>query len=304
MSRRSEQQTVRRDDVLTGQTGRRRRRGGFGLAGRCVDWPTASFMTTETSPTGSPAHDASDELVLRVRKLLDKAERTDNVHEAEAFARKAAALVAEHRIDTARIEAIRAGRGDTTDVQLDIVEVNVGRGAYARGRLSLLTGLAASHDVRVVFRAMPEGTIAYAAGHADDLRLVEMMYHSLHQQASSHMATIKRNSGAATQQFRRSFLFGFAERISQIVAESRRLAEAVTVDPSNGDASAAATALALRERSERVDAFVADEWGRVRSAARPSPVQTAGYVRGIAAAERADIGRTRIGGRRSLGRGH
>ena len=39
------------------------------------------------------------ELLGRVRKLLDKAEGTTNAHEADAFSRKAAELIAEHRID-------------------------------------------------------------------------------------------------------------------------------------------------------------------------------------------------------------
>lgn len=253
------------------------------------------------APSSSPhdaASSATDDLVLRVRKLLDKAERTDNVHEAEAFARKAAEIVATHRIDAARV----AGSGSDVTVDgvdaLGIREINVGRGAYARGRLALLTGLAGAHDVRVVFRAMPEGTVAYAAGFESDLELVEMMYHSLHRQAAAHMADIKRPTGAATQRFRRSFLFGFADRIGEIVADARRAVEDGTIR-----STSSTTAVALRERSERVDEFATESWGRVRSAGRPSPVQTDGYDRGVTAAERADIGRGRLSSRAAIGSG-
>ncbi len=240
-----------------------------------------------------PLDESVDQLVQRVRKLLDKAEGTDNPHEAEMFAGKAAELVARHRIRPEQLAAEAKRPGD-----LRISEINIGRGAYARGRLALLTGIADGHDVRVVFRATPEGTIAYAAGHADDLEVVEMMYHSLHQQASGHMAGIKRGTGPATQRFRRSFLFGFADRIGQIVAESRRAVEAES-DP----ARASSTAVALRDRAEHVDGFVTESWGRVRSASAPKPVQPAGFARGMAAAEQADVGRRQLGGRGALGRG-
>ena len=42
-------------------------------------------------------------LLVKVRKLLAKAEATDNTNEAEAFSAKAAALIAAHRIDPARL---------------------------------------------------------------------------------------------------------------------------------------------------------------------------------------------------------
>ena len=235
-----------------------------------------------------------DSLVQRVRKLLDKAERTDNVHESEAFARKAAELVAQHRIDPEHLSASAESERD----DLRIVEMNLGRGAYVRGRLSLLVAIANAHDVKVVFRATPEGTIALAAGHSTDLDVVEVMYHSLHQQASAQMAAIRKGTGAATQRFRRSFLFGFADRLGQIVAESRR-----RIEDSVQANEAAGTAIALRERAERVDDFVLSEWGHVRSATRPSPVQPTGYTSGVVAAERADVGRARIGGRRAIGPG-
>ena len=48
------------------------------------------------------------DLLVRVRKLLDKAEGTLNAHEADAFSRKAAELIAEHRIDPERLAAVDA----------------------------------------------------------------------------------------------------------------------------------------------------------------------------------------------------
>ncbi len=249
-------------------------------------------MLTELS------HGDSDDaaLVERVRKLLEKSRGTDNPHEADAFASKAAELVARHRIDPERLESAE-GRAD----DLGVREIMIGRGAYTRARLALLAAIGEAHDVRVVFQAQPTGTVAFCAGHRTDLDIVEVMYTSLHQQAAAQMAGIRRQTGAATQRYRRSFLFGFAERIGELLADARRAVE----ESSRAAAPerAASVDLVLRERSERVDDFVRGEWGRVRSAARVAPIGADGWQRGTEAAERADVGRSRLTGRRSLGRG-
>lgn len=233
-------------------------------------------------------------LVERVRKLLDKAARTDNRYESDSFARKAAELVARHRIDPERL----AERQRPDDLAL--VEITVGRGAYVRGRIDLLHSIADSHDVRMVFRSTPTGSVATLAGRRDDLSIVEVMYASLHQQAATQMSGIRRSTGAATQRHRRAFLFGFATRIGELLAEARADVER----SASAQAGTNTTELVLRERRERVDAFARESWGRVRSASRPSAVVPDGFARGVAAAERADVGRTRLAGRAPLPTGN
>lgn len=239
--------------------------------------------------------EADQSLIERVRKLLDKAEGTDNGHEAEAFAAKAADLIAQHRIDPARL----AERGDAGD-DLIVSELNIGRGAYVRGRIALLANIADAHDVRMVFQATPTGSIVFLAGRREDVELVEVLYASLHSQVASQMRTIKRSTGAATQRERRSFLFGFADRIGQLMAESKAAARVRSECAADGGAS---VALAVRERRVRVDSFAEQRWGKVRSAGRPSAVAPDGYRAGTSAAERADVGRARLGGQRAIGKG-
>jgi len=233
-------------------------------------------------------------LVERVRKLLDKAARTDNQHESDTFSRKAAELVARHRIDPERL----AERPSPDD--LGLVEIVVGRGAYVRGRLDLLHAIAENHDVRMVFQSRPVGSVATLAGRRDDLAIVEVMYASLHQQAASQMAEIRRSTGASTQRHRRAFLFGFATRIGELLAETRATVEE---EAASAESNSGTTELVLRERRERVDEFAQQSWGRVRSAAAPSAVVPDGFARGMKAAERADVGRTRLAGHKPLGEG-
>ena len=234
-------------------------------------------------------------LVERVRKLLDKAERTDSLYEAEAFAAKAADLVARHRISPEQLEQ-RIGDGD----DLTIREMLVGRGAYVRGRLALLGNIAEAHDVRMVFQSTAEGSMAFLAGRTVDLDVVEVMYASLHAQVAGQMSGVRRATGAATQRERRAFLFGFANRIGDLLAESAAMARAESERRADGGAS---TSLAVLERRERVDSFADESWGRVRSASRPARLSPDGYHEGVVAADRADVGRTRLGGRAAIGRG-
>jgi len=235
-------------------------------------------------------------LLQRVRKLMDKASATANPHEADAFARKAAELVARHRIDPDRV----AGMGDRD--ALVVREIPLGRGAYVRARLALLMAVAATHDTRVVFGATPTGTVAHVAGHVSDLDVVEVMYHSLHGQAAAQMASERRSTSAATQRFRRSFLFGYAERMGVLLADSRRDAEAAVVESAIDD-RVASNQVAIIERSRRVDEFATESFGRVRTARAPGAAQVNGWMAGAAAADRADVGRARLAGRRALGSG-
>ncbi len=235
-------------------------------------------------------------LLQRVRKLMDKASATSNPHEADAFARKAAELVARHRIDPDRV----ADNDDHDD--LVVREIPLGRGAYVRARLALLMVVAATHDTRVVFGTTPTGTVAHVAGHVSDLDVVELMYHSLHGQAAARVASERRATPAATQKYRRSFLFGYADRMGVLLADTRRDAEAEVV-ASAAAGRGAITQLAIVDRSRRVDEFAKESFGRVRTARAPGPAQANGWRAGSDAADRADVGRARLTGRRALGSG-
>ncbi len=231
----------------------------------------------------------SGEPVLdKVRKLLAKAEATDNAHEADAFAAKAAALIAHHRIDVARV----AGGDD----ELAVRDVPIGRGAYVRARLALLDAVARANDCEVVWRSGPEGAVAMVAGHTSDLDATTMLYASLHVQAAAHLGPVRRATPAATQRWRRAFLFGYAARVGELLAASRRRVE---------DESAAAGSLLpdVPARAARVHEFADTAFGRVVAARPPRAVTPSGWSSGQRAATAADIGRARLAGRPALGRG-
>jgi hypothetical protein len=228
-------------------------------------------------------------LLAKVRKLLAMAEGSPNPNEADAFSRKAAELIAAHRIDPDRLQA-------EADDDLSVLEIELGRGAYVRGRLGLLQVIAETHGCRVVFEVRSRGTVAFVAGFRSDLDTTELLYNSLHTQASSRMAGERRATGAATQQWRRSFLFGFADEIRQMLDSSAKEAQR-HVHP------ASSAVPALRARDRRVVEFSRQRWGRVSAARRPKPATVTGFEAGRRAAARADLGRRRMGGPRAIGRG-
>jgi hypothetical protein len=228
-------------------------------------------------------------LISKVRKLLAMAEGTANPNEADVFSRKAAELIAEHRIQPDQLRDGAAG-----DLAID--EFVLGRGASVRGRLSLLQAVAEGHGCRVVFQARPEGTVAMVAGYRADLDTVGLLYHSLHTQAGARMAAERRATAAATQRWRRSFLFGFADQIHTMLHEAAR-------DASERSHPSSAALPVLRARERRVDEFARQRFGRVVSARKPKAATVHGFVAGREAAARADLGRRRVAGLPALGRG-
>jgi len=232
---------------------------------------------------------ASPDLLAKVRKLLAMAEGTANPNEADSFSRKAAELIAANRIDPERLRAESTG-------DLGVWEVELGRGAYVRGRLALLQAIGEGHGCRVVFEIRDRGTVGFVAGFRSDLDAAQLMYNSLHTQASARMGAERRQTAAATQRWRRSFLFGYAAQIAAMLATTA--SEATRhVHPS----SAALPALRARER--RVDEYARQQFGRVTRARRPKPTTATGWEAGQRAASRADLGRPRFGGLRAIGRG-
>jgi len=230
-----------------------------------------------------------DLLVMRVRKLLAKAEKTDNAHESEAFSAKAAALIAAHRISPAALRAVDAGG------RLAVERFALGRGAYVRARLALLSAVAAAHDAEVVFVTGPRGLTALVAGFGEDLEVVRVLYESLHVQAAAQMAAVHRRTPAATQRWRRAFLFGFAARTGELLTAASASA--------SGAAHTAAPGRHpdLLARAKLVHQFAAEAFGRVVAASAPAPAAAGGWRDGHHAAGRADLGRRRLPDRAALG---
>lgn len=234
----------------------------------------------------------TSDIARRIRALLDKAENTEYSHERDAFTAKAIALMAEYQITEAMVDAAanpqdRRGRIGDREIQL-------GSGPYVRARLALLGHVAEVQCVSLVTRVGWDGRVAILHGYETDLARVELLYTSLLVQATSEAARIVAPQGRSTTSVRRSFLFGFSNRVGERLEKSRRDAQASfdanrSVRSDATDAPERSVALVLADRRADVDDYVRQRYGHLGTL-RSSRVGIEGYGAGQAAGNRADLG--------------
>lgn len=223
---------------------------------------------------------ADEAVIAKVRKLLAMAEGTHNTEEADAFSRKAAALIVRHRLSPDAL-------ADVDPSELIVHELEIGRGAYVRARFHLLSGIAGAHGCYATFATRLQGTVAHITGHRRDVRTVEVLYGSLHQQMATRAAAQRRATAAATQRFRRAFMLGFADEVATMLAEAQEEALAEHPDPGS-------VLPALLAQADRVRSHAGEQLGRIVAARPAAPAVRDGVLAGRRAAADADIGRTRL----------
>lgn len=234
----------------------------------------------------------TDTILRRIRGLLDQAENTSFPNEAEAFAAKAAELMARYRIDQAMVSSTARDPGQVIEEAIDL-----GRGQYVRARLDLLWAVADAFDCRLLTSSHPAGRKGHVIGHPDDVAQVEMLYTSLLLQATRAADFEPTPRGHNRITFRRGFLMGFADRVGQRLAA--QMAQAVSdTAPDSAAAGPTSVALVLADRRATVDNWVDEHYGRVRRLSGAAPVSLDAALRGQAAGDRADIGGRAVPGER------
>lgn len=222
----------------------------------------------------------SEDLLRKVRALLQKAERTDNEHEADAFYEAAQRLMVKYALDEADLapderEAIEVRRvvvgASSTDHQL-MWDIAAGLGQVKALR----------HDAR------PASQTAFALiGFPADVDFVLLLHASLLLQRELSLRTAPRPEGESARTFNRSFRMGFSAQIR------RRLR---TIHHKVVEQSAApGTDLVLVTRHDQVQRAYEEAFPSVSTVRVSSGASRSGYANGGAAANRADI---------SGGRGH
>ncbi|GGK65818.1 DUF2786 domain-containing protein [Ornithinimicrobium pekingense] len=250
----------------------------------------------EARPDEDLLPEVDGKLLTRVRRLLAQAEGTPYEAEADTFTAAAQSLMARHRIDRAMLEAeddrSRAPRGPGA------VRLPVDR-PYEQPKALLLHVIAAANRCRALWD-QPLGLVT-VVGHPGDRRAVELLYTSLLVQATAAMRREgeRGDDGTRTRGFRSSFLSGFAARVGQRLEEASdaaeteartRLAGAGVTPEESGAAGEDRMALVLRSRDEEVERLVHELFPHtVRTRSRVVS-DAAGWVRGRAAADRADLG--------------
>ncbi len=241
-----------------------------------LDDPPHAWRDGPTVARGS----LPDGLLDKVRALLAKAESTTFDAEADACTAKAQALMAQHRIDRALLDAGSRDQSDAPAGRRISVD-----DPYADAKAVLLTNVADANGCRAVWSKNMGFTTVF--GFADELDAVEELFTSLLVQA---VAALRREGSkqdrwgrSRTTRFRRSFLVAFAVRIGD------RLQATVdaTVEAASADAGHALVPL-LSARSDATTAAAEAAFPEAHSFA-PSATDSEGWFAGTVFGDLADL---------------
>ena len=255
------------------------------------------------------------DITRRISALLDKADRTDNPFEAEAYVMKAQMLATMASIDIAVARVRAPERREPVTRTVTIGE----KGKRANQHLiALYVAVAHANSARVDVAADSTYVIGY--GMPDDLDMVEALFATISVQmvasATTYLAAgtwrqetyLVRGSRRTRKPFtaqtaRAAFYRAYVERIAERLDQARREG----IEESDRSGASTGGAVVLRDAERRVRDFhrstsrARGSWGGYSGGARPS---------GSAGAEgRSAASRARLGGeaplpgpRRSLGR--
>lgn len=129
-------------------------------------------------PTGRTAQDAKAELsglLRKIRGLLDKAEGTDNEHEAKAFREHAETLMRKYRIDQEALLAVDA----TAEVpSMETVDICPASSVFAQEYINLFHQCAHHAGIRVRYIYSDNKYVGQAVGYSGDIRYATFIYTS------------------------------------------------------------------------------------------------------------------------------
>ncbi|NUK41825.1 DUF2786 domain-containing protein [Streptomyces lunaelactis] len=228
----------------------------------------------------------------KIRAILAKAENpAATPEEAQAYFAKAAELMAKYGIEQAMLADSDPDRDKPGD------RVIVVEGTYANDRIYLLGYIADALNCHGITRDKSGGrTEVHLFGYESDLDRVELLFTSLLLQMFNGMRQGRPAYGESTVTYRKSWVAGFIltvyKRLQEIEARARQEAPAA--------ASGRSAELVVADRKTVVMARFNAAYPTARSNGRKTNRRGTGFKSGQEAARRADLGQTRVGGRRAL----
>lgn len=237
----------------------------------------------------------SDKIADKIAKMLRKAEGTDNESEADVFTARAAALMMKHGIDRARVEALMSPN-DARREEIKTVAIKM-TGSYQLALRMIayyvVNGLGTCREFFVSFKNYE---IFYIVGHASDVDDAMVLLTSIGMQSSdalkSWWAVNRRWYGHPRERFhaRREFLISFGKGVQERLKIQREtvMSEAEAAEPG--------TALAVVDRTARLDAHMSSQYPELR---KSKSARVAGdrhaQVAGREAGRQARVNTTEVG---------
>ena len=231
-----------------------------------------------------------DDMQRKIEGLLRKAERAGSPQEAEAFSQKAEALMLKYSID-------RMMLGDKEKTDEPIIRVVEIKGIYALTSTQGLNGIvmALGQCAYWITGKAAKSHQGKVCGFESDVDQAIMLWNSLALQATNamqHWAAERADMSGMTPfekfQERRTFLQGFWARAARRVQEAFK----ATLEEAEVEYNGGAT-LALVDRKEKVNTMVPQNMKTQKD--RTKMGSWGAVEAGQKAAERADLGQTRVG---------
>lgn len=252
--------------------------------------------------------ESNDPRIAKILGLLDKTtERGCTPEEAEAAFAKAQALMTKYAIDDA---LLAAGRGERTVDDVIIMDSSVVlSGSYRDPLMRLWTVTCEANDCRMFYRQewnVTSRTICIT-GFKSDVQRVLLLGTNLQLQLLREIRAVKpeydpfdtRSKGMQGFIYRRSFADGWAGHIGKRLQETRQ-ATVAEADVASGGGTLLP---ALIDKKAQLEEFMRDNFRLGKSRASRQQDNYAGRAAGRRAAERADLGHTRVGGsHRAIGK--
>lgn len=236
-----------------------------------------------------------DSRIDKIQKLLAKAERAGTPEEADAFFSKAQELMTLWAID----EAMLATKGKQANDVVTHEQVETNK-TYAKQEAYLWTAVGRPNGVAVLMS--PPGhqrPYVMLIGFKSDIERLKLLVTSLNVQCATqatrmfraHVETLRSKPTAMEGYvWRRSFRVGFASRIGT------RLEDIKAATVNEADKTSGGTLLpALRSRSQDVLEYTAANFRVGKASNRQKSYDSSGASAGRAAADRADLGQSRMG---------
>ena len=236
-----------------------------------------------------------EQYAAKIAALLAKAESTTSEAERDALIEKATALQLKYVIDSAMLGVAQAGQRPKPEEIISAKFCEERNTPLIKAKRELINGIALTNRCRPLIGVGRAYIIVY--GFESDVQFVQGLYNALIIHMQRSLAEEERRAGFGTVRggrkelaaFRVSFAHAYARRIYA------RLLEIQKSQAQQADNETPGAALALRDRGAEVARYVKPLSGRASTYPSGANANAAGAVAGSSAADRADLGRKRVG---------
>ena len=226
----------------------------------------------------------TSKIQTKIQALLNQARDQQGTPEGDVFERKAFELLAKYGLTEFDLEQ------DTDELHTMLKKEFEVVGKYPREKQRLLASIGHSLGCFVIRVTGSKKTMLAGTNRNVDRTL--MLYTMLVAQAESDASKLTAQAGFTTQQVRVSFWIGFANRIRERLAEVEHSVRE--------EATSQGVLVPVNEYREAERFFSSQHLGQVQSSRSRSQLHAGGYQSGSESANRADLGRSRVQGRREL----